>query len=266
MPVRMLSVDTPEVTARTEQRAGEVDQDFKQLAEWIRDGVAPVEEPLGRFLLPKLETGRAGRLQFRQGGDASTFEKQNIEQRLRRPDGTRRSIFIRVADSRFDNNNRLLAYLAPNYSERERQRMPRHERTTFNLDLVASGWAAPFVIYPDIPGAFDLPLLIRAAVTARAAGEGIWADPDTLLPYEYRAMEKLHAVTRKIVHKQPLEPGERLSWRERYCVDMRDRTLYGPEEYFQVDPEYRLWIWPDDVNEAIGRLNLAPAASLVGVG
>jgi endonuclease YncB( thermonuclease family) len=266
MPVRMLSVDTPEVTARTEQRAAEIDQEFKQLAEWIHEGVAPIEEPLARFLLPKLETGRAGRLHFQQGQAASAFGKQNIEDRLRRPDGSRRNIFIRVADSRFDNNNRLLAYVAPNYSPKERQEIPRHKRTTFNLDLVVSGWAPPFVIYPDIPGAFDLPLLIDAAVSARSAGRGVWGDPDTLLAYEYRAMEKLHAITRKKVNKQRLEPGDEFSWRERYCVDMRTRTLHGPEEYFRVDPEYRLWIWPKDLNEAVGRLNLAPSASLVGAG
>jgi hypothetical protein len=42
MPVRMLSVDTPEVTARTEERASAIDQEFLQLAEWIREGLAPI--------------------------------------------------------------------------------------------------------------------------------------------------------------------------------------------------------------------------------
>lgn len=266
MPVRMLSVDTPEVTARTEQRAAEIDQEFKQLAEWIDEGIAPIEKPLARFLGPKLDTGRAGRLHFQQGQAASAFGKQNIEDRLRKPDGTQRTLFIRVADSPFDNNNRLLAYVAPNFSARERQELPRHKRATFNLDLVTSGWAAPFVIYPSIPGALDLPMLIAAATNARAARTGIWADPTTLLPYEYRAMEKLFRITRKIVNKQRLEPGEEHSWRERYCADMRTRTLHGPEEYFSVDPEYRLWLWPKDLNEAVGRLNLTPAATLVGAG
>jgi hypothetical protein len=72
MPVRMLSVDTPEVTAR-----------------WIRAGVAPIEAPLGELLLPKLETGTAGSLHFRQGRDASAFGKQNIAARLLRPNGTK---------------------------------------------------------------------------------------------------------------------------------------------------------------------------------
>jgi hypothetical protein len=41
---------------------------------------------------------------------------------------------------------------------------------------------------------------------------------------------------------------------------MRDRKLYGPEDYVTIDEPYRLWIWPDDLQQAIGRLNLIPAA------
>src|SRR5215211_6542414 len=78
MPVRMLSVDTPEVTARTAQRASQIDQELKQLAQWIREGRAPIEPALAEFLLPKLETGRAGSLHLEQGRAASAFAKQNI--------------------------------------------------------------------------------------------------------------------------------------------------------------------------------------------
>jgi hypothetical protein len=35
----------------------------------------------------------------------------------------------------------------------------------------------------------------------------------------------------------------------------RTRSLHGPEDYFGIAPEYWLWIWPRDLNEAIGRLN-----------
>ncbi|HET8661862.1 MAG TPA: thermonuclease family protein [Micromonosporaceae bacterium] len=266
MPVRMLSVDTPEVTARTAHRASQIDQDLKQLAQWIREGRAPIEPALAEFLLPKLETGRAGSLHFEQGQAASAFGKQNITTRLSRPSGNPRSMFIRVASgSPFDNNNRLLAYVAPDYTDKERREIPKAHRPTFNLDLVTAGWAAPFVIYPAIPGAEDLALLIHAAATARAAGLGIWASTETLLAYEYRAMEKLFGITQKKVNNIPLKVDER-SWRERYCVDMRTRRLHGPEDYFGVEPEYRLWIWSKDLNEAVARLNLIPAPALVGAG
>jgi len=86
----------------------------------------------------------------------------------------------------------------------------------------------------------------------------------TLLAYEYRAMEKLYDVTKKIVAGEDVRPADRFGWRERYCADMRARRLHGPENYVEVPPEYRLWVWPADVAAAVGRLNLVPAPALVG--
>ncbi|MGH3928813.1 MAG: thermonuclease family protein [Pseudonocardiaceae bacterium] len=264
MPIRMLSVDTPEVTARSAARAREIDEEFRQLAEWIGQGRAPISMRLGEVVAPKLATGRAGTLQFQQGNDASAFAKANVEQRLTRPNGSKRNIFTRIEARPFDDNGRLLAYVAPDYSAAERRTLTRRERATFNLDLVAAGWAAPFVIYPSIPGELDLPLLIEAAVDAATSRRGIWASDETLPAYEYRAMEKLYRITKKIVEGGELRAGEAHSWRERYCADMRTRTLHGPEDYSDIPPPYRLWIWPDDVSEAVGRLNLVPTPRLVG--
>jgi len=258
--------DAPEVTAGSAEGAGRVDERFSELAGWIRDEKAPISAALVAYLLPRLETGRAGTLQFRQGGGASAFAKRNIDDRLSRPGKPKRNLFVRTADNPFDENNRLLAYVAPDFTEKERRELTRAQRSTFNLDMIASGRAAPFVIYPSIPGEFDLPMLVRAAAQAREAEEGIWADAATLLAYEYRAMEKLHRVTAQLVGGADLPARDRFSWRERYCADMRTRVLHGPEDYLGVLPEYRLWIWPADVAEAVGRLNLTPAPALVGAG
>lgn len=263
MPIRMLSVDTPEVTARTEARAAAIDADFVRLAEWMASGLAPITPALAEVLGPKLATGKAGTLQLRQGKDASAFAKANTDARLTRPDGSRRNLFLRTADAPFDANHRMLAYTAPSFSATELAAMSRLERSTFNLDLVRAGWAATFVLYPSIPGELDLPLLVAAAAEARAGGLGIWADADTLPAYEYRAMEKLFQVTRKIAAGAVLPAAERFGWRERYCADLRSRALHGPEGYSVVPPEYRLWIWPADVPDAIARLNLVPAPTLV---
>jgi hypothetical protein len=46
MPARILAIDTPEVTARTEDGAHRVDQNLAQLAEWITDW--PDEVPISR--------------------------------------------------------------------------------------------------------------------------------------------------------------------------------------------------------------------------
>lgn len=260
MPVRMLSIDTPEVTARTPEGAARVDARFAELAQWIADGRAPISAELAAGVAPKLDGG--GTRQFTQGKAASAFEKQNIATRLARADGTQRNLFIRTADTPFDANYRLLAYLAPDYSPTERAKLARAERSTFNLDMVAAGWAATFVIFPSIPGEQDLPLLVDAAATARTKGEGAWGDPLAMPGYEYRAMERLHTVTKKIVEGKAVAPAERFGWRERYCVDMRSRVLHGPEAYGPVPPEYRLWVWPADVRDAVARLNLTPAPEL----
>ncbi|WP_232323661.1 thermonuclease family protein [Catenuloplanes japonicus] len=263
MPVRMLSVDTPEVTARTTERAAAIDQDFKQLAAWIGEGRAPIGDTLAEHLKPRLETGHAGTLHFTQGQAASEFSKANIAARLARPNGTRRNMFVRTSDAPFDTNHRLLAYVAPDYTAAERRTMTRAQRSTFNLDLVRAGWAAPFVIHPSIPGAEDLALLIEAAVDARTAGLGIWESAETLLAYEYRSAERLFQITRTLVEGRDLEGSPR-AWRERYCADMRTRELFGPEEYIRVAPEYRLWFWPADLRGAIRDLNLVPSPGLTG--
>ncbi|WP_277369612.1 thermonuclease family protein [Rhodococcus rhodochrous] len=263
MPVRMLSIDTSEITARSADGATRIDEKFAQLAQWIeqRDDV-PISARFAEYLLPKIRAGRAGTLQFEQGTAASTFAKDNAARRLARPDGTKRPLFVRTADVPFDPHGRLLAYVAPNYSRSELKNMSRDDRATFNLDMVRSGWASTFVIYPSIPGELDLPLLLAAAEEAQTAGRGIWASPQTLLAYEYRAVEKLYEITKKIVNGE--DPRDRFFWRDRYCADIRTRVLYGPEDYMEIDPTYRLWMWSTDVRSSVAQLNLTPSRRLVG--
>jgi endonuclease YncB( thermonuclease family) len=256
VPVRMLSIDTPEKTARSQSGAERVDGDFGQLAQWIEQGQAPIGGGLAEFLLPKLAGG--GTRQWNQAQQASDELTRVTDARLQRDDGRRRNLFLRVADERIDRYGRLLAYIAPDYSARERATMSRRDRRTFNLDMLDSGWAAPFVIHPSIPGELDLPMLIETAEAAIAAQRGQWGDPLSLLGYEYRMLERLHDVTRDIVAGEAVAASRRFGWRERYCADMRDRVVYGPEDYFRVPPAYRLFVWPDRLREAIGQLNLRP--------
>jgi len=264
MPVRMLSIDTPEITAISANGALNVDRKFADLAQWITDGKAPITPVLAERVLPKLDKG--GTRQFEQGSAAAAFAKQNTADRLALPNGRTRKLFVRTADAPFDTHHRLLAYLAPTYTAKERTTLTRAQRSTFNLDMVVAGWAATFVIYPSIPGELDLPMLLDAAATARTGGRGIWADPLTLPGYEYRCLERLHEVTAKIVGGADLPAADRFGWRERYCADMRDRVLHGPEDYSDIPPEYRLWFWAADVGDAVSRLNLTPARALVAVG
>ncbi|SHH18975.1 thermonuclease family protein [Marivita hallyeonensis] len=263
MPIRMLSVDTPEVTAKSDAGAARRDADFDELAAWIRQGDAPVSQDFATYILPLIDGTQAGTRQFTQGKAASAWFKARVDSRLVRPNGRRRNLFLRSADEQFDNYGRLLAYVAPSYSGAELSTMTRAERATFNLDLIESGHAAPFVIYPSVPGELDLPMLVRAALDAQTNGRGQYADPLSLTGYEYRMVEKLHRITKKIVRGDRLSYREKIAWRSRYCADIRDRTLHGPEAYMAFPPAYRLWLWPDDVQEAMGALNLVPSPTLV---
>lgn len=259
MPIRMLSIDTPEVTARSLKGAAKVDKKFKQLAQWMKEGKAPVSEAFQAYILPKLENIEAGTLQYTQGKEASAYYQAKAKTRLLKPNGKKpRKLFTRVATPPFDHYGRLLAYVAPSYSRTERKKMTRLERATFNLDMVASGWAAPFIIYPNIPGELDLPLFIEVAVNAKALNNGQYKENLSLPGYEYRMCEKLYRITKKLVAGESLSYSSQLAWRSRYCADMRDRRLLGPENYFVIPEEYRLWIWPNDVQEAIEKLNLVP--------
>jgi endonuclease YncB( thermonuclease family) len=262
MPVRMLSVDTPEVTAKSAARAAAIDQEFLALADWIRAGKAPVSPRFAGHILPKLDSGTAGTRQFNAGTAASAWFKDHAAARLKAPNGRQRSLFVRLGDAPFDDNGRLLAYVAPSYTDRERATMSRADRATFNLDLVASGWASAFVLYPNIPGEQDYPMLAQAAAEALAAPRGQWTDPLVMPAYEYRMCEKLHAITKRLVAGETLSGAQRFGWRSRYCADARTRLLYGPEDYQAVPPPWRLWIWPDDVQSAVATLNLTPSREL----
>jgi endonuclease YncB( thermonuclease family) len=250
MPIRMLSVDTPEVTARSATGAKNWDGRLSQLAVWIEAGRAPIDPELAAVLLPKIAHGRAGSLQFKQGSQASDFAKENVVRRLAKPGGKVRNLFVRTADQPFDDNGRLLAYLAPDYTEQERAAMSLQERATFNLDLLAAGWAAPFMIFPSLPKREDLELFVENTRDAVTAQRGAWAEPNYLPGYEYRMLEKVFHVTRRMVEGEKLTPKERKSWRSRWCIDMKRRRLFGPESYSGIPHEYRLWVWPQGVERA----------------
>lgn len=260
MPIRMLSIDTPEVTARSADRAATIDSNFTTLASWIRAGIAPVSKEFGDYIVSKLESGDAGTLQFTQGKNASAYHKDIVEERLTRSGSKqKRKLFIRGSELPFDSYGRLLAYVAPSYSKKERQIMTRSERATFNLNLIESGWAAPFILFPNVPGEYDLPLFLEKAVDAKEKKKGQYKNRLSLPGYEYRMCKKLYSITKKIVENKSLTYREQLSWRSRYCADMRNRKVFDPESYFNIPEPYRLWIWPDDIQRAISMLNLVPS-------
>jgi endonuclease YncB( thermonuclease family) len=255
VPIRMLSIDTPE----TYKNPRVQDEKFNKLVDWLHQGIAPINQDLSDYLSPRLATGDAGTRQEDQGNAAKTFIDDLARRRLNdRPGAGPRNLFVRVADRPFEKRGRLLAYVAPSYSREERDRMTRRERSTFNLDMVAAGWAASFVLYPNIPNELDLPILHSAAREAVQGGKGAWADPNVLTGYEFRMLDRLFEVTEDIANGREVTGHRRSGWVTRYCADMTTGTLYQPQDYFKAAPENRLFIWPEDTRQAVADLNLVP--------
>lgn len=259
LSIRMLSMDTPEVHYPGNQKPSMQDANLAQLAVWIQDGKAPVQRELGDYLYPKLVTGRAGTLQEEQGRQATDEFMKMLDEKLTRPSSRKRRLFIRAADEHFDQYGRLLAYVAPNYTAKERESMSREERATFNLLMVKRGWAASFPIYPSVPSFPDLVLLRKAAKEAIEKKKGMWDDPMTLAGYEFRMCVRLYQITKSLVNGEKLSRKEKYAWISRYCVDMTKREVFYPQNYFKVKPYDRIFVWPDDVAEAVAEMNLLPA-------
>jgi len=260
MSIRMLSIDTPETHYPGNTKPSRHDADLNQLATWIQQGHAPVQNDLGAYLVPKLSSGTAGTLQRDLGDKAEQYFENLLDQKLDRgPNRKKRSLYIRAADEHFDQFGRLLAYVAPNYSASERATMTPRQRATFNLLMVESGWAATFPIYPSIPSYPNLVMLRDAAKNAYDNNLGAWSDPLALTGYEFRMCHKLFKVTQKLVNRRSLSTKEKMGWISRYCVDMTTREIYYPQDYFKVEPSNRIFIWPKDVVQAVSRMNLLPA-------
>jgi endonuclease YncB( thermonuclease family) len=257
-PIRMLSIETPEVHYPGRKNPSKHDDNLAQLAEWIEEGKAPIDKDLGKHILPKIKTGKAGTLQLEQGNKATEMFFKLVKEKLEKPDGDMKSVYIRAADEHFEQYGRLLAYVAPSYSSKERETMSRKERATFNLLMVESGWAASLVIYPSLPQHIDLVMFYEAAKDAFESKKGAWADPKSLTGYEFRMCVKLYKITKRIIEGESLNTSEKYSWISRYCVDMTTRKIYNPQDYIKVKPYKRIFIWPEDVSEAVATMNLIP--------
>jgi endonuclease YncB( thermonuclease family) len=258
LSIRMLSIDAPEVHYPGRTRPSTHDADLATLAMWLEQGKAPVNDDLAAYLHPRLATGKAGTLQEQQGQQATAIFRQMLDQMLARPSGGRRNLFIRTADEPFDEYGRLLAYVAPSYTAEERATLNKWQQATFNLLMVRAGWAATMVIYPSLPKYDDLVMLRAAAKEAYLAGRGIWSEPLALAGYEFRMAVKLFGITKRLVSGEALSGAERGSWISRYCVDLTTREIFYPEYYIRVAPYNRMFIWPKNVSEAVGKLNLVP--------
>jgi endonuclease YncB( thermonuclease family) len=248
MDIRMVSIDTPEskfnnLTPTSAQLA------LERTKARLQDGTydeLPV--PLREYLTSRI-TPDAAQRHIDAGLRAAEIHTQKINARLALPDGKQRKMAVIATGALVDDNGRLLAYTAPWFGGGASDPLPPRDdprRRTFNLDMVASGWAALFVIYPSIPRTFDLNLLLAEADKAWTKKLGAWEafGEDLLLAYEYRACIKLGV-------KNLLDPAKTIAEAyQRECVDLRTMTEVGLYGYHVVPPQHRLWIWASDLEQA----------------
>lgn len=79
-----------------------------------------------------------------------------------------------------------------------------------------------------------------------------------LIGYEFRSAYRLYEITSQLVKGKKLSTREREAWIYRYCLDMTTREIFYPQNYYKVAPYNRIFVWPENVTEAVANLNLLP--------
>ncbi|MEV6158472.1 hypothetical protein AB0L53_49905 [Nonomuraea sp. NPDC052129] len=252
--VRMVSIDTPEkehVAGPPVTAQATLDRCRTRLMDGTYDALP---QDLRDYLIGRITPDAAAR--HIAAGNRATAELQALKQRrLTRPDGTERKARVIATGELIEDNGRILGYLTPWFAGSAADPLPPPsdpDRRTMNLDMVASGWAAMFLIYPSIPRDADLALLLDAADTAWTGKLGAWAEfgHDLLLGYEYRACIKLGV-------KNLIDPAKTIDKAyRRVCIDLQNLQNVGLYGYHQVPPQHRLWIWQDQIQQASHALGL----------
>lgn len=246
--VRFLSIDTPE------SRASKSDEDFANLAQWLQEDLpADIPAELADYLRPKLQGG-AVNLQRSQGDKATEALNKIVERDLKK--FKTKKVFARMSNPPFDGYGRLLIYMAPFLNRDQLDETPERDRPTFNLSMIESGWAAPFLIYPSMPKSSDLKWLQEVAIQAFERGIGVWENDASMPGYEFRMCQKLHTYLEKWRNGRKEVSSRDRKWVTRFCADMSTREIFDPKEYFKVAPYNRLFIWPEDTFKAAAQLNL----------
>jgi endonuclease YncB( thermonuclease family) len=253
-PVRAVSCDTPEKAGYA--GAPSISQPKLDTCRQRLCGnfYSALPQPLRKYLIQRL-TPDAAANHIAGAVSASTFFDTILEQRLTRADGTKRGLAVIATGEIVDRYGRFLAYFAPWFTgSRTDPLPPRNDpaRRTFNLQMVESGWAASFPIYPSLPNNSDMNRLIAGAEAAWNERKGVWNvyGRKFLLGHEFRACIKLGTA-------QTPAAGIKDAF-QRVCVDLRTLRNVGKFGFSRVPPPYRLWIWETDVEKATVELGLQP--------
>lgn len=185
--IRLFAIDSPEIhypEGRDVSLLDPVLEGLPKLAAW-----KGLPEELREYLLPKLE--KAGTHQRMWGVKAmEAFEGMVNEALTVEGKKRRRPLFYAFPPKPFDRNGRILAYIGPYVPKEERTGAPPPE--SFNLRMVAEGWAAPYLHMENLPKEEDLAPAKMAFANAYYKKLGIWSEDRTpLLAYEFRALVRM---------------------------------------------------------------------------
>jgi hypothetical protein len=116
--------------------------------------------------------------------------------------------------------------------------------------MAASGWAAPFLIFPSLPRNDDLNLFYEDSKAAWDGQRGAWAEHGRmlLLGYEYRLCVKLGTA-------DSAAEGMQAAF-QRLCVDLRGPVSVGLLGWHAVEPPHRMWVWATDAVKASDALGI----------
>lgn len=251
-PVRMVSIDTPE-KSHYAGKAETAQPKLDRCRQLLLDGTYPaIPDTLRTYLVDRLDPEAAAR-HIAAGEQASVEFDLLMRERLTRADGSQRPLATIATGEILDRYGRMLAYLAPWFSGSASDPLPPRgdpRRRTFNLDMAANGWAAPFLIYPSLPGNADLNLFLDETRAAWRERRGAWRKygRKLLLGYEYRLAVKLGTET---------PPAKAMADAfQRVCVDVRKMRSVGLYGWAKVPPPDRLWFWATDAEKAIADMGV----------
>lgn len=146
-------------------------------------------------------------------------------------------VTVELDEQIFDRNRRLLGYAFRG----ERLDPEAH----LNLQLVLSGWAALYQVYPNLAHLEDF----RAAVEqARAHGRGIWPAMEDQRPLAVEEIERQERLNPPFVYRKaidsflanaPIEEAFRRTGR--WVADLDTRAVYPPELWWAVPHPRRVF-------------------------
>lgn len=243
-PIRMVSCDTPE-KEKPLGNAAKAQPKLEIAKQRLKSGFFPsIPAGLAKYLADKVNATAAKR-HIAAGKDASDHFEKLKDSSLNKPNGKRRKVGVLPSGEVIDRYGRMLAYILTYFEKDELPPKNDPARHTYNLTMVADGWAVFFPVWPSLPKSpKDFELIHKAAQSAWKNKKGMWKKhgSNLLLAYEYRLMMKLAVnVTAQKTAKSIADGAF-----QRVCVDLRTMKLVGKFDFYKVPPGDRFWIWEDD--------------------